>query len=359
MHRSQQVGVLTFHRCINYGSYWQARCLVDGLRSLGHDAVLLDHRSPRIDQAEWRCALHPVPAAPRSSYNRRQYAAKTRRFQQAFDALPMSAPFPIDRPHEAPRVGRTVVGSDEVWNLRHPWYGGQPVFFGAGLDTELLSYAASFGNQDADAGLEPYWTGLLQSFSSIAVRDQNSHRLVAKALQRDPHLVLDPCLQFSEQIESSTVDVDGPVDGPYVAIYGHSFPEGFSRAVRGWADARGARLISIGYRNDWADHQWIDAGPLDYAGFIGGASAVVTNFFHGCVFSLVNRKPFICAPSDYRNNKVRDLLTLVQAPERLLPQNLEAETVEDLLARAPAEHTYVTLADLRRASHEYLQHALH
>ena len=25
---SRTIGVLTFHRCINYGSYWQARCLV-------------------------------------------------------------------------------------------------------------------------------------------------------------------------------------------------------------------------------------------------------------------------------------------------------------------------------------------
>src|SRR5690349_8232637 len=42
---SLKIGVLTFHRCINYGSYWQARCLVDGLRARGHDAVLLDHHS--------------------------------------------------------------------------------------------------------------------------------------------------------------------------------------------------------------------------------------------------------------------------------------------------------------------------
>ena len=26
---SARIGVLTFHRCINYGSYWQARCLVE------------------------------------------------------------------------------------------------------------------------------------------------------------------------------------------------------------------------------------------------------------------------------------------------------------------------------------------
>jgi hypothetical protein len=54
MARAQRIGVLTFHRCINYGSYWQARCLVEGLRERGHDAVLLDHNSACTNVAEWR-----------------------------------------------------------------------------------------------------------------------------------------------------------------------------------------------------------------------------------------------------------------------------------------------------------------
>jgi hypothetical protein len=29
MNAHHTVGVLTFHRCVNNGSYWQARCLVD------------------------------------------------------------------------------------------------------------------------------------------------------------------------------------------------------------------------------------------------------------------------------------------------------------------------------------------
>ena len=59
-----KIGVLTFHRCINYGSYWQARCLVEGLRAAGHDAILLDHVSERVNRAEWRCALSPHLPAP-------------------------------------------------------------------------------------------------------------------------------------------------------------------------------------------------------------------------------------------------------------------------------------------------------
>ena len=75
-----KVGVLTFHRCINYGSYWQARCLVEGLRAQGHDAELLDHDDAQVRSAEWRCAFQPsLPArTPRADLPR--YAAKARKF---------------------------------------------------------------------------------------------------------------------------------------------------------------------------------------------------------------------------------------------------------------------------------------
>jgi hypothetical protein len=56
----RKIGVLTFHKCINYGSYWQARCLVEGLRREGFDAELIDHQSERVARAEARCALQPV-----------------------------------------------------------------------------------------------------------------------------------------------------------------------------------------------------------------------------------------------------------------------------------------------------------
>src|SRR3954469_11840111 len=93
----RRVGVLTFHRCINYGSYWQARCLVEGLRARGHDAVLLDHQSPRVNRAEWRCALRPDPRSGVNTYGA-EYRAKARRFFAAFDELPQSEPFPLEAP---------------------------------------------------------------------------------------------------------------------------------------------------------------------------------------------------------------------------------------------------------------------
>ena len=80
MARPRRIGVLTFHRCINYGSYWQARCLVDGLLARGHDAELLDHHCDEVMSAELRCALQPKLPERSPRQEIRAYAAKVRRF---------------------------------------------------------------------------------------------------------------------------------------------------------------------------------------------------------------------------------------------------------------------------------------
>src|SRR3954447_17247147 len=212
---SGKIGVLTFHRSINYGSYWQARSLVEGLRSRGYDAELLDHDCKCIRRRELSCALQPE--LPRRTPRRllRAYAEKARKFAGAVAALPLSRRFSL---HDAERAGdyeSIVVGSDEVWNFHHPWYGSKPIFFGEQLKTErLVSYAASFGNHSAWHGIHPEWARKLERFARISVRDQNSWHLVEGGTGRKPALVLDPCLQFPELARQP------PAGGCYAVVYG-------------------------------------------------------------------------------------------------------------------------------------------
>jgi hypothetical protein len=346
-----KVGVLTFHRCINYGSYWQARCLVEGLRARGHDAELLDHDCPQVRYAEWRCAFQPqLPCrTPRSDY--RRYATKARRFLAAFDRLPQSRCFPLDRPEAAGSYDAILIGSDEVWNFRHPWYGSRPIFFGEGLRAERLgSYAASFGNHDAGDGIHPDWAGRLERFAALSVRDANSRDLIAQGLGREPELVLDPCLQFELP--------EGACQRDYLALYGHSFPAWFARGVRAYAAERGMPVVSIGYRNAWADEQRIEAGPEDFPALIAGAAAVATNFFHGCVFALHYRRPFVAAPSSYRRNKLRDLTALLGAERHLVDETSEAALYAELLDAPLAPVIGERIGAMRARSDRYLDQAL-
>jgi hypothetical protein len=321
-----KIGVLTFHRCINYGSYWQARCLVEGLRAQGHDAELLDHDAPEVRRAEWRCAFQPLLPVRTTRDDIRRYAKKARRFLHAFDRLPQSRRFHLHEPEAAGRYDAVLIGSDEVWNFAHPWYGWQPIFFGERLQTRrLISYAASFGNHDAERGIHPDWASKLRRFDAISVRDENSRKLVRRGVDRDPEMVLDPCLQFPPP---RTEAADEP---PYLAVYGHGFPDWFAAQVANWAKANRRRIISIGYRNDWADEQRIEAGPEEFSALIASADAVATNFFHGCVFALHHQRPFVSAPSAYRLNKVRDLTRSLGAERHLVAEETGPKTYEELL----------------------------
>lgn len=353
MEAAKKIGVLTFHRCINYGSYWQARCLVEGLRARGHDAELLDHHCLAARRAEWKCAFQPqLPRrTPRALYGR--YALKTRRFLAAFDALPQSRRFALDRPQESEGYDLILVGSDEVWNFRHPWYGSKPIFFGDGLQAErLVSYAASFGNHDAADGIDPDWANKLRRFSGISVRDENSLRLIHAGLGVEPEIVLDPCLQFPMRGDRAQADA------PLLALYGHGFPVWFQKAVRRSAAARGLRIVSIGYYNDWADAQEIEAGPEDFPAFIGRASAVATNFFHGAVFALLNAKSFVCTATPYRHNKLRDLMQSLGAGRHLVSEDVGAAAFGQLLADPIDPAITGTIERLRAHSSQYLETVL-
>jgi hypothetical protein len=349
----RRIGVLTFHRCINYGSYWQARCLVEGLRRRGLEAVLLDHRSKRVDRAEWRCALTPHRPAPTRPADRAAYARKTRRFLRAFTALPLSSPFTLEETDAVDPCDLVLVGSDEVWNLRHPWYGGSRLFYGVGLPApRLAAYAASFGNHPAADGLDDEFGSLLRRFDAISVRDDNSRQLVSQSLGCEPELVLDPCLQFPEVAAR-------PAPAARLAvIYGHSFPDWFKAGVRAWAERKRLRLVSLGYHNGWADTQWPDAGPEDFAECIGGAAAVATTFFHGCVFALLHARPFVCAASDYRGNKVRSLVSMLGAERHMVSEGASAADYRAALDAAPDPAVAGRLTELRARSAAFLDHVL-
>lgn len=341
------VGVLTFHRCINYGSYWQARSLVEGLRAGGHAAVLLDHHSEEVRRREWRCAFQPLlpQRSPRSDLP--AYGRKARKLLEAVDRLPLSAPFQLEQPHTMPRVDTVVIGSDEVWNLHHPWYGGSRPFYGEGLPAgRVMSYAASFGNYDAGQGLGAEWADRLRALDAISVRDRNAQELVRGAIGVEAPLVLDPVLQFPIARQQRSTE-------PFILVYGHNFPNWYGQAVRAHADARGLRLLSIGYRNDWAHEQWLDASPQEFAEAMAATTALATNFFHGCVFALLNERPFACVASSYRANKLRDLMEVAGTEHRRVEEHA-SDRIGTLLDTPLASDVSDRLAATRARSSAFL-----
>jgi hypothetical protein len=354
--RPLKIGVLTFHRCINYGSYWQARCLVEDLIARGHNATILDHYSARVNIAEWKCAFRPTLPAPVPETDCPLYRQKITKFFQAFEELPLSRKFRLNQPNEMEDYDIIVVGSDEVWNLFHAWYGKCPLFFGDGLRAEtIIAYAASFGNYPVAWGLSEEWANKLYNFDAISVRSENAELIVKNATGIDPEIVLDPCLQFQMNFNKRSYK---NLQEPYIAVYGHNFSDSFIERTKDFSIATRTRTISIGYRNDWADENWLVADPHDFANFMEGAQAVATNFFHGCIFSLRNEKPFVCEITPYRSQKIEGLMHLVGAETHLVREGSGVEDFYNGMSEPLQGRIIQKLNDLRETSNEYLDSAL-
>jgi hypothetical protein len=91
---------------------------------------------------------------------------------------------------------------------------------------------------------------------------------------------------------------------------------------------------------------------------IAGAAGVVTNFFHGCVFSLLNAKPFACVSSDYRANKVRDLMHMLGADRHLVAEDGGECSVAALLGNPLDGGISRRIIEMRGRSQAYLDSAV-
>ena len=88
------------------------------------------------------------------------------------------------------------------------------------------------------------------------------------------------------------------------------------------------------------------------------ARAVVTNFFHGCVFSLLYGKPWVTAPSEYRSIKIPDLASLLGVQSHVVDEQVSAASVAELLDTPMTPEVARRLQELRGRSEAYLHEAL-
>ena len=99
--------------------------------------------------------------------------------------------------------------------------------------------------------------------------------------------------------------------------------------------------------------QDVSAGPREFLNYLRHAHFVVTNSFHGTVFSLLFQKTFYSVYKTGSNDRIQDLLDTLGLGERHLEYQLPEqeptlfwEEVEDKLQK------------MRAASYEFLEQAL-
>lgn len=201
---------------------------------------------------------------------------------------------------------RFVVGSDQVWN---PSFGlpFDLAFLRFSEPSRRIAYAASFGVAEIPQYLrKPYVEGL-RGMPHISVREHRASELARDLVGVSAPVVLDPTLLISSdnwrEMLPRRKNSAAP-EGKYVLKFSLD-PDRRLVPIESFSQTHPGVAI-LDYFDLVAENKEF-ANPLSFLKLISNADAVLTDSFHGSVFSLVFHVPVFVEP---RGNMASRLETL-------------------------------------------------
>ncbi len=290
----------------NYGSILQACALQKTLREMGHQPFMVQlRRKPRLERRLGGILpLSWVTAFFNAVYFVRLCRFGVRRtwgfFSLAHRYLSFSPLVYELEDAEMPEADAYLCGSDQVWG-DHPESGAFPAckFFADKPGPQCFSYAAS-ANWDA---LSEHWRQLagrfLPQFRAVSVREDRGVEICRELGVQDCSLVCDPVFLVKPEEWRRLIPSRPLIAEPYVLFYvlnTADLTQTPHAAVQRYCREKGYRFINLAAQGaESTDTAKLSRriGPLDFLNLICHAQAIVTNSFHGSMFSALFDRPFL------------------------------------------------------------------
>ena len=354
-----KVGILTFHNAHNYGASLQAYALKMCIQQMGHDVTIVNYRNPKIE------GQYPKKLRPKftkeilNPKNWKQFVYDTirgiygqnawNRQWKAFDQFITEELLDNDRQligedgFECLHKDAYILGSDQIWSS---FLTGKldPVYFGEFKKKErIISYAASLANGKIAESEEAAFVKLLKNVDTISVREEKLADQLRQLTGREVSTVVDPTLLLKA------------ADYEKIMTTERKLPDGKLSTEEKYARKLGLQLIELHYyhmpENSKAN-QFADFGPADFLAYIKNAEIVITNSFHGTVFSIIYRRPFYSVYK--KNGRVDNLLQFLQISEKHVSSAEEIDEITEI----DYEDVHKRLAEYRESSLQFLRENL-
>jgi len=324
-----KVGILSMQEVKNYGSFLQAYSLKTNIEDLGHSCEFInivpgvqldEYKYSKIDKI--KLLIHRLFGLDIIKRIRSIYTFQTK-FSKEF--LPYLGVVPgINTKH----YDVVIIGSDEVFNCaQKTWFGFSKQLFGLGLNADkVITYAASFGattvQRLSNLGIEIEVSRLLKKIDLISVRDTNSFNVVKELTNKNPLMHLDPVfIKDYDKLMPNHVPLKN-----YMIVYtypGRIKDKKEIQAIKDFAKSHQLKLISIGHYFSWCDDVVIP-NPFEVLAYFKHASFIVTDTFHGSIYSIKYNKSFCVLIRNMNNQKLSHLLSRFNLNSRIVTdtQNL-------------------------------------
>ena len=261
-----------------------------------------------------------------------------------------------------------IVGSDQLWlpsNIAADYYTLNFV----PENINKIAYATSFGVTHLPKKQWGIAKTFLNRIQHLSVREVNGQKIVSEITGRRARIVCDPTLLLDVEEWSKNFPQKKIEKEKYIFCYflgSNPIHRKFARTLKKYTGYQIIALLHldeyIAEDNVFPDKALYDVGPADFLNLIRGAEYVLTDSFHGTIFSIIYEKRFFTFKrfsensSVSTNSRIDTLVMQFQLQERLEPQCENIKTYINM----PIDYQLVKekVLDMKKISQEFLECAL-
>lgn len=321
-----KIGILTYHRTLNYGACLQALAIRLLLEKMGHEVYYVDYW-PDYHQRmysifSWNTFVRKGLKGKISYIVRffKKYKYKKERID-CFDKFHKTHTYPYCKP-VIEQYDAIIYGSDQIWRKQKDLDDFNPWYFASNKKSakKHISYSASMGKLPTESIDIIKIKNFAANFDSISVREQDLCDFLIKLGYKDTVQTVDPTLLLGMDIWRKMLPSKPKDCKKYVLVYAlwdnifdmdqvSKFAKNIDCEVR---VIRGEATTPNSYYNITS------ADPFEFLSLISNAEYVFPSSFHGTVFSIIFEKQFY-ASIQVNSSRITSLLDLAGLSNRFLP----------------------------------------
>lgn len=329
----KKIGIVSYNiygNFTNYGSALQSWALHRVIEKMGFKPVLVDYCPEVLAEADplnpfkkmWdkdpesihMCEL-AMPAIRENYYKfSKFYENQFNRTESKYTSINFNEIQNED-------IHSFVCGSDTIFcpdefGIDDGYYANYDVMKG-----NSIAYAASFGDPHFTEKTLPILNERLKNFNGFGLREQLMVPYVLEHVNVPVEKVIDPTLLLKTDEYNSLTYNKKMIEEKYLLLYSRRFNPIMEQYAEKMAKKNGWKIVDISLRatNVEKGHiMFYQAGVEEFLSLVRDAEFVVTNSYHGMIFSVQFMKDFVVFLREQCNTKITELLELFNLSDRAL-----------------------------------------